>query len=243
MRLNMSLFSIVGVSACLTPIFTSVVSAHCVFLNATGLNAQNQPFGPTGRGLGVNPNQVRDGATIDPYLLDVTWFAQRSVLLARGCGRHQYFQKIWNDPVALTAELVGQNKIPTVIAAGQLSIVSHQINADGGGPFTCMIDESGLAGIDNKFREVAVAAQVAGQNSVISGLNRPFNLVINLPSDLKCTGTSGSLKNICMVRCQNTAITGPFGGCIPVQQVEGTGTHGRRDLKSLKRGLHFPESI
>ncbi|KAK6525703.1 hypothetical protein TWF281_010754 [Arthrobotrys megalospora] len=44
-----------------------------------------------------------------------------------------------------------------------------------------------------------------------------------LPNDLDCRGTYGpkdGIKNICMVRCQEGSLNGPFGGCIPFQQIK-----------------------
>lgn len=36
-----------------------------------------------------------------------------------------------------------------------------------------------------------------------------------------CTGTLGTVKNVCLVKCQNPA--GPFGGVVPFQIASGAG--------------------
>ncbi|KAK6330546.1 hypothetical protein TWF718_002746 [Orbilia javanica] len=48
----------------------------------------------------------------------------------------------------------------------------------------------------------------------------PCSFTVILPTDMKCTGDYGpDIKNICIIRCQNQALNGPFGGCIAIQQV------------------------
>jgi len=40
-------------------------------------------------------------------------------------------------------------------------------------------------------------------------------LVAEIPAGTACTGTLGSVDNVCLVKCQNPS--GPFGGLIPIQ--------------------------
>ena len=42
-----------------------------------------------------------------------------------------------------------------------------------------------------------------------------------MPDNFNCIGASTG--NICTVRCRNTAVAGPFGGCFAVQQADGKG--------------------
>lgn len=42
-----------------------------------------------------------------------------------------------------------------------------------------------------------------------------------MPDNFNCIGASTG--NICTVRCRNTAVAGPFGGCFAVQQTDGKG--------------------
>lgn len=42
-------------------------------------------------------------------------------------------------------------------------------------------------------------------------------MVAEIPANQACTGTVAGQQNVCMVRCQNDANAGPFGGVVPVQ--------------------------
>ncbi|KAF3920953.1 hypothetical protein ABW20_dc0107664 [Dactylellina cionopaga] len=119
-----------------------------------------------------------------------------------------------------TTSYVQKKTIPQVYAGGVLFMKLHQINPDGGGPYTCIIDYGGKA---QQWESVnlTMLAQIPG----VKGLG-PFQLKTQplnakLPENMKCTGTYGGAKKICMVRCHNEAPNGPFGGCVPIQQVGG----------------------
>lgn len=38
-----------------------------------------------------------------------------------------------------------------------------------------------------------------------------------VPAGQECTGTVAGQESVCLVRCQNAARAGPFGGVVPVQ--------------------------
>ncbi|KAF3287530.1 hypothetical protein TWF970_007250 [Orbilia oligospora] len=59
------------------------------------------------------------------------------------------------------------------------------------------------------------------KHSINLGTIHKGNLWITyvLPTDLRCTGSYGNMKNICLIRCENKAANGPFGSCVPVQQI------------------------
>ncbi|KAF3923693.1 hypothetical protein ABW20_dc0102079 [Dactylellina cionopaga] len=157
-------------------------------------------------------------------------------LLTTGCGRTQYVDSsalytidgkdYWKKPTgylnidAWTSQMAQRRVIPQVYAGGVLFMTLHQINPDGGGPYTCLIDYGGKA---EKWETITLKmiANVAG----VKGLN-PFQLkqwplTAQLPDNMRCTGTYGGANKICMVRCNNEAPNGPFGGCVPIQQVGG----------------------
>ena len=79
-----------------------------------------------------------------------------------------------------------------------------------------MID---MTGTGASFQALTVTTNLPGRK----GNNRATALtdqalVAQLPANMACTGTSGNITGICMVRCQNPAQAGPFGGCVPIQQ-------------------------
>ncbi|KAF3308087.1 hypothetical protein TWF173_001741 [Orbilia oligospora] len=131
-----------------------------------------------------------------------------------------------------------KNGIPKVAAGKTLTIIAHQVNLDGGGPFHCKIDYKGVGQSWTRNLEVA-SCRVNGKlhkggkncpgdpNSSFSwhtiGKRLSFQLV--MPANLNCQGkygANGKVLNICLVRCENKAANGPFGGCVPIQQVRPT---------------------
>ena len=42
-------------------------------------------------------------------------------------------------------------------------------------------------------------------------------MIAEIPAGQECTGSVAGQENVCMVRCQNDAGAGPFGGVVPVQ--------------------------
>jgi hypothetical protein len=92
----------------------------------------------------------------------------------------------------------------------------HQVNSDGAGPYDCMIDATGTGA---NWQPITVTQNLEGnargRNSDTQMQDLP--LTASIPADMACTGTVAGQSNVCMVRCQNPARAGPFGGCVPVQ--------------------------
>lgn len=96
----------------------------------------------------------------------------------------------------------------------------HQVNADGAGPYFCDMDPTGnTLGATGQI-PLVVTNNVPGANGFSQAKTVDFNITVTMPTDLKCTG--GSTGDICTVRCRNNALAGPFGGCVAVQQKDGT---------------------
>lgn len=59
-----------------------------------------------------------------------------------------------------------------------------------------------------------------------------FPIKAEIPAGQTCTGTVAGQNNVCLVRCQNAARAGPFGGVVPVQmaQAGNTPAAARRNL-------------
>ncbi|RPA74093.1 hypothetical protein BJ508DRAFT_333395 [Ascobolus immersus RN42] len=192
------------------------VSAHGAITSARG-NASPQ----LGTALAIDASTPRDGTGRNPFQRDTTIFNGNT-----GCGR-----TIQNGPIdmaAATAEVVGNTGgLPQVTAGGQLSMTLHQINADGAGPYRCTLDQTGTG---QNFQNVEVATNVPGFLGLSLGNSATdLPLVVTMPAGLACTGSMGGMENICMVRCQNQALAGPFGGCVPVQQVDAAQIGGGAD--------------
>ena len=92
----------------------------------------------------------------------------------------------------------------------------HQVNSDGAGPYKCMIDATGAG---TNWTPITVTQNLEGNER---GRNRDTQmqdlpLTAEIPAGMTCTGTVAGQSNVCMVRCENPARAGPFGGCVPVQ--------------------------
>jgi hypothetical protein len=210
------------------------VAAHANILNVQGLKA-GSPAGPVGMILGLDPSTPRNGQAVDPNQRDVTIFLQRSRSLWNGCGQSIEFGVL--RPADLIPKLVAKGQIAQALAGGQLYMTLHQVNGDGNGPFTCAIDPTAAAGRGGFKVDASISRQVPGQNPTLNAvLTTQFPLIVNIPAGLECTGSFGGKNNICLMRCQNFAINGPFGGCIPFQLVS--------ELKAnFKRDVEDPETI
>ncbi|KAF3158530.1 hypothetical protein TWF788_004689, partial [Orbilia oligospora] len=125
--------------------------------------------------------------------------------------------------------LMNEDRIPRASRGGWLRMRIHQVNQDGAGPYKCKIDETGTGDkfpgnhktewiYLNKVPRGQDIASSPGSKNKASMRNPNLWLTLPIPSTVKCTGTFGKYKNVCMVRCQNEAVNGPFGGCVPFVQ-------------------------
>ncbi|KAK1755988.1 hypothetical protein QBC47DRAFT_201332 [Echria macrotheca] len=189
-----------------------LVAGHGAIIAATG------DQGGTGMALGIDTSTPRDGTRRNPFQQDSTRF--------RGASADTFGETVGAGPnqleagtQAILAETGGQ--LPQVSPGGSVNMTLHQVNADGGGPYTCMInaDASG-----QQWSNIQVTTTPPGQNSRNrNGAATDFPLVAAIPASQNCTGTVAGQSNVCLVRCQNAARAGPFGGVVPVQMA-GTST-------------------
>lgn len=89
----------------------------------------------------------------------------------------------------------------------------HQINQDGAGPFTAMVDATS-GGVDlAAFKTAAVTQNVPGIAAGFSATTTTdFPVKVQMPAGMTCQGTVGSATNVCVVKMQNKTPAGPFGG-------------------------------
>ncbi|KAK6522604.1 hypothetical protein TWF281_002042 [Arthrobotrys megalospora] len=124
-------------------------------------------------------------------------------------------------PIASEVEkMCSKNALPQVSQGGSLTMKIHQINADGAGKYKCWIDYTGTG--NNFDTKLAIKWQVkfVGKKSTNNyGSLKNQQLRVKLPAGMNCGGSYGGQNNICMVRCENSAPNGPFGGCVPIQLV------------------------
>ncbi|KAK6503530.1 hypothetical protein TWF481_008544 [Arthrobotrys musiformis] len=112
--------------------------------------------------------------------------------------------------------------IPKVTAGGTLTIVNFQMDIDGAGPFKCKIDYKGAGNSWNAPLQVTKNCPGNAGSVNVPGILKPCWFTIAMPDGLDCKGTygaKGEVEDICLVRCENSSHLGPFGGCVPIQQV------------------------
>ncbi|WQF80782.1 Putative egh16-like virulence factor [Colletotrichum destructivum] len=190
-----------------------LVAGHGAIIDATTAD------GGRAMGLGVDPNTPRDGTRAQPFQVDSTRFkgpSSDTVGQTTGGGEND----IESGTQAIMA-MTGQ-PLPQIKAGGTLELTVHQVNADGGGPYTCDINEDGTA---TSWTEVAVPLTVPGQNSRNrDGAITDHPMRVTIPAGQACTGTVAGQQNVCLVRCMNAARAGPFGGVVPVQMMQAGAT-------------------
>ncbi|KAI0380445.1 hypothetical protein F5Y04DRAFT_281831 [Hypomontagnella monticulosa] len=203
-----------------------LAASHGVITDATG------DAGGSGMALGVDSSTPRDGTRRRPFQQDSTRF--------RGDQADTFGETIGagnNDLEQGTQAILAEtgDQLPQVTPGGQLKMTLHQVNADGAGPYTCMINDDGT-GAD--WDDIQVTQSPPGDDSRDrDGNETDFPLVAAIPADQECTGTVAGQENACLVRCQNGARAGPFGGVVPVQMANTTSPDvARRNLARAMRG-------
>nr|QGP74441.1 EWCA8 [Podosphaera xanthii] len=186
-----------------------LVAGHGAIVKAVG------DMGGNGTALGVERDTPRDGAGRNPFQTDSTRFKNNNV---DACG--ETLGGGPNEPAQQMAKLVqDSNGLPMVSQGGMIMMTLHQVNGDGAGPYSCMIDSTGTG--TGGWTKMEVATNVPGKNSRSKAKAQDFPLEAKIAADQTCTGSMAGMDNICMVRCNNEANAGPFGGCVPVQMMSG----------------------
>ncbi|KAK6541055.1 hypothetical protein TWF694_008433 [Orbilia ellipsospora] len=116
---------------------------------------------------------------------------------------------------------VAAGRMARVNPGGWLNIVVWQTNDDGAGPFRCRIDETGTSNGFGPWQNVIKqppGSQKWYSNNPASNSNY-YDLRVAIPAGIKCGAKFGQYENVCIMRCENYAKNGPFGGCVPFQVI------------------------
>ncbi|PSR76442.1 MAS3 protein [Coniella lustricola] len=104
--------------------------------------------------------------------------------------------------------------LPTTSDDGTVAMTFHQVNQDGAGPLTAQIDATSGGADASAFQDAQVTQNVPGIG--IGGLSAAqttdFPVNVQMPAGMTCQGSVGGASNVCIVRLQNSALAGPFGG-------------------------------
>ncbi|KAF1849394.1 uncharacterized protein K460DRAFT_376041 [Cucurbitaria berberidis CBS 394.84] len=116
--------------------------------------------------------------------------------------------------VAKAAGAGATSGLPTTSDDGTVTMTFHQVNQDGAGPLTAMVDATSGGTDPAAFKDAQVTQDVPGIG--IGGLSaaavKDFPVKVQMPAGMTCQGTAGGAQNVCIVRVQNAALAGPFGG-------------------------------
>ncbi|TVY33182.1 hypothetical protein LSUB1_G007502 [Lachnellula subtilissima] len=104
--------------------------------------------------------------------------------------------------------------MPTCADDGTVTMTFHQVNQDGAGPLTAMVDPTSGGTDPTAFQTAQVTQNVPGVG--IGGLSAAttmdFPVAIQMPAGMTCSGTAGGATGVCVAKLQNAALAGPFGG-------------------------------
>lgn len=190
-----------------------LVAGHGAIIDAVG------DAGGSGMALGVDTSTPRDGTRRNPFQQDSTRFrGDQADTIGETLGGGD--NNIEQGAQAIMAET--GDSLPQITQGGELTMTLHQVNADGGGPYTCQINADGTG---ETWESITVTTTPPGRNSRNrDGAATDFPLVAAIPNDQACTGTVAGQDNACLVRCMNDANAGPFGGVVPVQMAGASNT-------------------
>lgn len=131
----------------------NLAAGHGAIIAATG------DAGGNGMALGVDTSTPRDGTRRNPFQQDSTRF--------RGDAAETFGETLGggdNQLDAGTAAIMAEtgDQLPQVTQGGEVQMTLHQVNADGGGPYTCMINADGTGAA---WTNIQVTTTPPGRNS------------------------------------------------------------------------------
>ncbi|ESZ92261.1 putative Egh16H1 precursor isoform A [Sclerotinia borealis F-4128] len=113
--------------------------------------------------------------------------------------------------------------MPTCADDGTVKMTFHQVNQDGAGPLTAMVDPTSGGTDPSAFKKAAVTQNVPGIG--IGGLSAAqtmdFQMAVQMPAGMTCAGSVGGASGVCVAKVQNSALAGPFGGSVAFTQSAG----------------------
>lgn len=145
-----------------------LVASHGAIVAATG------DAGGTGMALGIDTTTPRDGTRRRPFQQDSTRF--------RGDAAETFGETLGggdNQLEAGTAAIMAEtgDSLPQVTQGGEVQMTLHQVNSDGGGPYTCMINADGTG---TQWTNIQVTTTPPGRNSRNRVRTQP-SLFLQLP--------------------------------------------------------------
>lgn len=142
------------------------------------------------------------------------------------------------NKVAASAGMGAMSGLPTTDNQGTVTMNFHQVNQDGAGPLTAMMDATSGGSNPQSFQMAQVMADVPGIG--IGGLSgaqtMDFPVKVAMPAGMMCQGQVGGADNVCVVKMMNAALAGPFGGSGAFTQSAGAA---KRAMEYNLKKRHF----
>jgi hypothetical protein len=116
--------------------------------------------------------------------------------------------------VSAAAGTGAMSGLPTSADDGTITMTFHQVNQDGAGPLTAAVDGTSGGTDPTAFKQAQVTQNVPGLGfgGLSGATTTDFPLKVQVPAGMTCSATVGGVNNVCIVRVQNSALAGPFGG-------------------------------
>jgi hypothetical protein len=184
--------------------FASGALAHTAILDVYGANSI------TGHGFGVDLTGrfPRTGTSGDAGG-DSTIFEAGVADPSPACGETGEDGTLVASTWVEKAEADG---VPSAYSNGSVVALAFQVDADGGGPMWCQVNED--ATLDT-WMNMTMNLNQAGNFGTQEDNNRVNETIVTtFPSGTACTG--GTDSNICVVRCR-TGVNKEYGGCFAVK--------------------------
>ena len=109
--------------------------------------------------------------------------------------------------------------LPTCSDNGVVAMTYHQVNQDGAGPLTAMVDPTSGGTDAAAFVPAKMIADVPGKILGLSGTTTTdFAISAQMPAGMVCSGTVAGQTGVCVMRLNNGALAGPFGGSVAFTQ-------------------------
>jgi len=106
--------------------------------------------------------------------------------------------------------------MPTCSDDGTVTMTFHQVNQDGAGPLKAAVDGTSGGTDPAAFKPATVTQNVPGIG--IGGLSAAavmdFPVKAQMPQGMTCEASVGGAENVCIMRLNNAAAAGPFGGSV-----------------------------
>jgi len=111
-----------------------LVAGHGAIIAATG------DAGGSGSAIGIDSSTPRDGTRRRPFQQDTTRF--------QGDAAETFGETLQggdNEAESGTAAIMAESgdELPQITPGGEVQMTLHQVNGDGAGPYTCMINDDG----------------------------------------------------------------------------------------------------